>query len=50
VFAARRGIGAGTARGFGVACCAVSDVTTDLVTIQIGCCPFLDAMNTAHPD
>jgi len=35
--------------GFGAACCAVSDVTTDRVTIRIGCCPFLDAMNTAHP-
>jgi hypothetical protein len=33
---------------FGAACCTVSDVTTDRVTIRIGYCPFLDAMNTAH--
>ena len=25
-------------------------MTTDLVTIQIGYCPFLDAMNTGHPE
>jgi hypothetical protein len=30
------------------ACYAVSDVTTDLVTIQIGCCRFL-TINAAHP-
>src|SRR5258708_24682932 len=41
----RCGVGA----GFVVACCAVSDMTTGLVTIQIGCCPSLDAMNTGHP-
>src|SRR3989454_7716974 len=41
---ARCGVGA----GFVVACCAVSDMTTGLVTIQIGCCPSLDAMNTGH--
>jgi len=40
----RCGVGA----GFVVACCAVSDMTTGLVTIQIGCCPSLDAMNTGH--
>ncbi len=41
---ARCGVGA----GFVVACCAVSDMTTGLVTIQIGCCPSLDAMNTGQ--
>jgi len=34
--------------GFGAACRAISDVTTDRVTIRIGCRPFLDAMNTAQ--
>src|SRR5712691_6072823 len=34
---------------FDAACCTVSDVITDRVTIRIGYCPFLDAMNTAHP-
>src|SRR2546428_11236354 len=42
----RCGVGA----GFVVACCAVSDMTTGLVTIQIGCCPSLDAMNTGHAE
>src|SRR5258708_35477203 len=36
-------------REFGAAYFAVSDMTTGLVTIQIGCCPSLDAMNTGHP-
>src|SRR5216683_6287020 len=40
----RCGVGA----GFVVACSAVSDMTTGLVTIQIGCCPSLDAMNTGN--
>src|SRR5947209_19365890 len=33
---------------FVVSSCAVSDMTTGLVTRHIGCCTSLDAINTAH--